>query len=192
VTAWCGAHAEQIMHDGNFVSIHVMKGAEYSSVILNLCTRWRWAISFTPRPLNLRKNPRQQRDGWVGTRAVLAGFQEGNIFLSCRTRTPDRPTRSQSLYRPRYPALQLKDEQFLFHCVFWGGTKTSLRNKINYNISIGLGHAQRNVKDKWKRPLLEGSDNQPLTKMQLYNRTEGGITRRSVGRAKVDLTNATS
>jgi len=28
VTAWCGPHAEQIMHKGNVVSIHAMKGAE--------------------------------------------------------------------------------------------------------------------------------------------------------------------
>ena len=164
----------------------------YCWVILNLCTRRRWAISFTPRPLNLRKKPRHQRDGWVGTRAGQAGFQEGNIVLSCPTRTPDRPTRSQSLYRPIYPALQLKGEQFLFHCVFWWGTKTSLWNKTNYKMPIVLVHAQSNVRDEWKRPLLEGSDNPLVTKMELYNWTEGRITWRRVGRANVDLTNSTS
>ena len=28
VTAWAGPHAEQIVHKGNVVPIHVMKGAE--------------------------------------------------------------------------------------------------------------------------------------------------------------------
>jgi hypothetical protein len=41
-------------------------------------------------------------------------------------------------------------------------------------------------------PSLERSDNQPLTKMQLYNGTEERITWRRVGWANVDLANATS
>jgi len=43
-----------------------------------------------------------------------------------------------------------------------------------------------------KESLLERSDNQPLTKMELYNGTEGRITWRRLGRANVDLANATS
>jgi len=43
-----------------------------------------------------------------------------------------------------------------------------------------------------KEAVTKGSDNPPLTKMELYNGTEGRITWRREGRANVDLANAAS
>ena len=42
------------------------------------------------------------RGGWLGHRAGLEGHGEKKIFAPTGVRTPDRPTSSWSLCRPRY------------------------------------------------------------------------------------------
>jgi hypothetical protein len=58
---------------------------------IDLSTGWRWMVSFTHRPLYRRRKNPQSRSGRRGT---LPGLE---------LRPLGRPTRSQSLYRLRYP-----------------------------------------------------------------------------------------
>ena len=44
--------------------------------------------------------------GWVGARAGLDGFGKSRPRPPNGIRSPDRPARSKSLYRLRYPDLQ--------------------------------------------------------------------------------------
>jgi hypothetical protein len=67
-------------------------------------TRKGWGVSVTPRPLFIpRKDtlPIGQKAGWA---PGLVGKGAGNLAPT-GIRSPDRPARSQSLYRLRYPAL---------------------------------------------------------------------------------------
>ena len=58
-------------------------------------------VNAAPRPLYLREGPGTHCIvGWVGPRAGLDGF---GILAPTGIRSPDRPTRSQSLYRLNYP-----------------------------------------------------------------------------------------
>ena len=67
-----------------------------------------WVVNTTPRPLYPR-----ERDpgigGWVGPRA---GLDECGIAPPPPTgiRSPDRPARSESLYRLRNPGLDMSPE----------------------------------------------------------------------------------
>jgi hypothetical protein len=59
-------------------------------------------VSTTPRPLNPRDIPGTHcTGGWVGPRAGLDVCEKSR---PTRIRSPDRPARSQSLYRLSYPA----------------------------------------------------------------------------------------
>lgn len=83
-------------------------------LILNLCTRWRWVVKFTPLPLFSGKNPGTHRAGrWVARIASL------NVLE--KSRTPDRPARSQSLYHLRYCGYDelLKMWKWLLPVVRW-------------------------------------------------------------------------
>jgi hypothetical protein len=45
---------------------HLMDGWMYSFIILDLGTRWKWVVSFTPRPLYPRGNCPPPRTHWIG------------------------------------------------------------------------------------------------------------------------------
>jgi len=67
----------------------------------NLSTRCGWAVNTTLRPLCPRKRPGTHCiRGWMGPRAGIDWY--GNFAL-IGVRTPDRPARSESLYRLHYP-----------------------------------------------------------------------------------------
>jgi hypothetical protein len=83
----------------------------YSSIILDLSTRWRWVVIFTPRPLYLRgKSPRHPlhspNDG-------LDAVEQRKIFplLAIEIRLLSRQARNLSLYRLIYPTLQNHDSK---------------------------------------------------------------------------------
>jgi hypothetical protein len=65
-------------------------GWRYSSTILDLSTRWRWVVSFTPLPLYPRGNsPRYPLDRRVGGRKVI--WTREKIHCPCRKSNPNRP-----------------------------------------------------------------------------------------------------
>jgi hypothetical protein len=54
----------------------------YSSTILDLGTRWRWVVNFTPRPLYLRENrPRYSLDRRIGGPQSRSGQWESQSYL---------------------------------------------------------------------------------------------------------------
>jgi len=60
-----------------------------------------WVVNDTPRPLYPRERPGTHCiGGWVGHRAGLNGCGRS---LPTGIRSPDRPARSESLYRLSYP-----------------------------------------------------------------------------------------
>jgi hypothetical protein len=73
---------------------------------LDLGTSWRWAVSFTPRPLYPRERAPGTHciGGWVDPRAGLDMAKWKFLTLpGIEPRPLSRPARSQSLYRLRYP-----------------------------------------------------------------------------------------
>jgi hypothetical protein len=80
-----------------------------------------WVFSTTPRPFYPRERPGNHcTGGWVGPRAGLACAKNRT---PTGIRSPDRPARSQSLYRLNYPArkiLYVVDKNgFLLFLKFW-------------------------------------------------------------------------
>jgi hypothetical protein len=65
---------------------------------LDLGARSGWEVSTTPRPLYPRERP--GTGGWVAPGPVWTCTK---ILASTGIRSPDRPARSQSLYRLSYP-----------------------------------------------------------------------------------------
>jgi hypothetical protein len=67
--------------------------------ILDFGTRWRWVVSFTPRPIY----PRERTPGthwigvWVGPRAGLDSVVMKKFPAPNGTRNPDHPVRSPAL-----------------------------------------------------------------------------------------------
>jgi hypothetical protein len=79
----------------------------YSSTILDLDTRWRLVVSFTPRPLYpWERSPctHWMRD-WVDRRGGLEAVEKRKMVCPCRESNPGRPTRSALLYRLSYLGL---------------------------------------------------------------------------------------
>jgi hypothetical protein len=82
----------------------------YSSTFLNLSTRWRWVVSFTPLPLYPRgKSPRYPLDRRLGEPQSRSGpcEQEKNLALPGIEPGPELPnhflfTTHQSFYHRRY------------------------------------------------------------------------------------------
>ena len=73
-----------------FSRLHAMSGA-VAPLILTLCTRWRWMVNFTPRQLCQGKKPGTHWAArWVAPIACLDVLE--------KSRTPDLPARSQSLF----------------------------------------------------------------------------------------------
>jgi hypothetical protein len=68
----------------------------------NLGARWEWAVNVTPRPLYSRETnpvPIVQEAGWTQNRSGRVR----KISPKTGIRFPDRPARSESLYRLSYP-----------------------------------------------------------------------------------------
>jgi hypothetical protein len=77
----------------------------YSSTILDLSTKWRWVVSFTPRPLYPRGNrpqyPLNRRLGEPQSRSGRCAIEKN--FLPVLGIEPGRPACIPSLYRLSYP-----------------------------------------------------------------------------------------
>ena len=80
-------------------------------------------VNATPRPLYPRERPGTHCiGGWVGPRAGLDGCGKSP---PTGIRSPDRPARSESLYRLRYPSpeircLSVNCNRVLLPCPVWG------------------------------------------------------------------------
>ena len=69
---------------------------------VNLGARWEWMVNATPRPLYPRERPGADCVGiCVCPRAGLDGCEKSRPPIGIRS--PDRPARSESLYRLSYP-----------------------------------------------------------------------------------------
>jgi hypothetical protein len=85
----------------------ILGGGGIALHILDLVTRWRWVVSFTPGPLYPQvKRPWYPlvRRGWVGTRAGLDAVVKRNIPSPCRESNPDLRAHGPALYRWTIPA----------------------------------------------------------------------------------------
>jgi hypothetical protein len=92
-------------------------GTGIALLFVDLGARTGWVVSTTARQLYPRKKPGTHcTGGWVGPRAGL------DVCPPIGIRSPDRPVRSQSLYRLSYPS-PLLILFFKLHCVcifaFW-------------------------------------------------------------------------
>jgi hypothetical protein len=81
-------------------------------LILNLGARWGWVVSTTPGRFTLGKDPVPivQEAGWAPGPVWTCAKNLAPIGI----RSPDRPARSQSLYRLSYPA-QKTTKYLIFH-----------------------------------------------------------------------------
>jgi hypothetical protein len=69
-------------------------------LFLNPGARWGWVVNATPRPLYPRERPGSHCiGGWVGPTPVWTGTEN---LDPTGIRPPDRPARSESLYRRSY------------------------------------------------------------------------------------------
>ena len=76
--------------------------ASTALLFFKLSARWGWVVNATPWPRYPRERdqvPIVQEAGWAPEPA-MAGVEN---FAPTGIRSPDRPTRSESLYRLRYP-----------------------------------------------------------------------------------------
>jgi hypothetical protein len=83
--------------------------------ILDLGTRWRWLVSFTPRE---RAPGTHWIGGCVGPRASLDAVVKRKFSIPRRqsnTRTPNHPAHSQSLYRLSYHSSMLCRHAHVYH-----------------------------------------------------------------------------
>jgi hypothetical protein len=60
----------------------------YSSIIIDLDTRWNWVQNLTQRPLCSRRQSPWYRD-WIDPRAGLDAMEERKYFAPAGNRTPD-------------------------------------------------------------------------------------------------------
>jgi hypothetical protein len=81
------------------LSLFFMGEWRYSSIILNLGTRWRWVVSFMPLSLYNREwiPGTLYIGGWVGPWFGLDAVEKGK-FLPCRESNPGHPAHCLSLY----------------------------------------------------------------------------------------------
>jgi len=96
-------------------------------LFLDHSTRRGWGVSFTPRPLftpGKEPVPIVQKAGW----ATGPVWTVAENLTPTGIRSPDRPARSQSLYRLSYPAhCPLGDGPNIFlvwHCLFYKISRT--------------------------------------------------------------------
>jgi hypothetical protein len=101
----------------------------YSSTIRDLGTSWRWAVSFTPRPLYLRgKSPRYPLHRMLG----LYGVERRKILPlpGLKLQPLGHPAPNQSLYRLGYPGSQL----------YIGGLYTYIHIHIYSSVGVATGY----------------------------------------------------
>jgi hypothetical protein len=112
---WCMRNLRVCLHKGKSKEVvpvpkhHSMKtywGVEVQlHVFYDLGTRWRWMVSFTPRPLYPQgDSPRYPFDRRLG--GALSRYVHGVRWKNSQPRPgfePRSTDRSQSLYRLRYP-----------------------------------------------------------------------------------------
>jgi hypothetical protein len=120
----------------------------YSSIVLNLGSRWKWMISFTPLPNCSRGNsPWYPLDRWLGGTESQSGLYGGDKnLLPLRESNPEssavQPV-TWSLYRLSYPFIY-----YLFICGLFAGAVGS----SEYVASSG-----GMIKERWTVRDLEGS-----------------------------------
>ena len=76
------------------------KSRGVAPLFLNLGTRWRSVVNFTPQPLCRRKEPRYPLSGGLGG-SVLIGEEKNLLPLPAFEPRTVQPV-AQSLYRPRF------------------------------------------------------------------------------------------
>jgi hypothetical protein len=85
---------------------------------LDLGTSWRWVVSFTPRPFYPRERALGTHciGGWVDPRAGLDNMEKKKFLTlpGLEPRPLSRPSRSQSLYRLRYPGSPERKEDMAY------------------------------------------------------------------------------
>jgi hypothetical protein len=90
-------------------------------IFFDLCTRWRWVVSFTTRPLYHQENrPRCPLDGRSAgpqSRSELCGEEKDSQPLP-ELRTPDHPARSAALYRWAWP-YTISDDVLAIFILLW-------------------------------------------------------------------------
>jgi hypothetical protein len=79
----------------------------YSYTILDLVTKWRRVVNFTPRPVYpVERAPGAHCiGGWVGPRAGLDAVKKRKISFSCRESNPDHPAVTPRYTHRTIPAL---------------------------------------------------------------------------------------
>jgi len=74
----CSLIHTQKKSESEVVRVHLMQSKcsrWMVTLILNLDTRWKWVVQFTPRPLYSEDRTRWI-EGWLGTIAGLDGFEK--------------------------------------------------------------------------------------------------------------------
>ena len=90
-------------------------------------TRRGWGVSITPRPLFTSGKDPHFTGGWVGARA--------ENLVPTGIRSPDRPARSQSPYRLRYPAHKCVENISKFYAIY--SRSILLHFIVNHTYIIG-------------------------------------------------------
>jgi hypothetical protein len=95
------------------MSYRRIEGVEASPRILDLGTRWRWVVSFTPRPLYPKgRSSRYPLDRRMGGPQSRSGREK--FPAPTGTRTPDHPARSPALYRWAITALSNIKQEVIY------------------------------------------------------------------------------
>jgi hypothetical protein len=118
--------------------------------ILDLSTRWRWMVSFTPRPLYPQeKSPLYPLDRRLGGPQNRSGHGEGKIPSPARTRIPDHPAPIRALYHWAILALTVFDANSIIHShPMWtefrdvGGMYEVITNDVSdyINVLVRIAH----------------------------------------------------
>jgi hypothetical protein len=124
---------------GKVIPLHAMEAPGGKEVqlplILNLCTRWGWVVSITPRP---RFTPGERTPvthwigGWVDHRAGLDAEARGKILCHCRGSNPVRRAKGTNICSHESP---LSREFFR-----WTSYSTEQHVRKAWEISLQLDH----------------------------------------------------
>jgi hypothetical protein len=106
-----------------------MHGSMNIKSFFNLCARWKWVVKATFRPLYRR----ERHDTYcVGCRRTTGPVWTGKENLApAGIQSPDRPARSESLYRLSYPGPRSRGTALLI-------LNSGSRRKWVFNIRHGL------------------------------------------------------
>jgi hypothetical protein len=110
----------------------------YSSTILDLSTRWRWVVSFTPRPLCPREVTTGTHwiGGWVGPKVRLNAVEQRRISCPYREDQAIAYRQYRLSYRTPYRRQRLTTE-----CV---GSKVNSR--CHFSRTMRHGESVMNIK----------------------------------------------